>query len=599
MTQHPKTQTSQTSHTQNNATTPIRHVKVAIIGAGTAGHNAYRQVRKATDSVVIINEGIWSTTCTTIGCMPSKLLIAAGERAHHAKHSDDFGIEGAATINGKQVMARVRRERDHFASYPLKNAAEWGEEHKIYGRAVIVNHAETKSALIAAHTATGATQLIAAEHMIIATGSKPFVPDGWRDSLGDLLITSDTIFELPDLPKSLAVIGTGAIGLELAQAMSRLGVAVALFNRSDNVGGIKDDKVNAKAVACLSNELDLRLNTSITAVRRQQGDGDNRSQAVIDYTDLNDTNMDDTNINNTAQTWTGDLVLVATGRRNSIDKMGLEHLGIELDDNNRPKDMDKSNGKIKDKNVYIVGDANAYRPLLHETSNEGYLAGLSVALRLNRANVDNGANVDNVDNVDNSDNVDNVDNVDNSDNDPAINIRNAIASDADISAQSPILADITEHKAQAPATLMSVIFSEPQIMAVGHTLKSIEARGIPYVIGEVSFENQGRSRIMGVNCGLLRLYVCQKDIRARHIEADDGSQENPKTRGNLQQGQILGACMVGPAAEYIAHILATAITNNVTVAGLLDSPFYHPTILEGLRTALRDAKGQLTANAND
>lgn len=74
---------------------------------------------------------------------------------------------------------------------------------------------------------------------------------------------------------------------------------------------------------------------------------------------------------------------------------------------------------------------------------------------------------------------------------------------------------------------------------------------------------------MGVNCGLLRIYACP------------------------HSNKILGASMIAPDAEYIAHILATAITNNLTVTDLLAAPFYHPTILEGLRTALRDIQHQI------
>lgn len=509
------------TQTNTDSKKSIRHVDAAIIGAGTAGHNAYRQISKATDNLVIINEGIWSTTCTTMGCMPSKLLIAAANRAYHANHSDEFRIEGNATINGKQVMKRVQDERDRFSSFALKNVESWDENSKIYGRAVF-----SESGLIEAHTATGDIEYIKADHIIVATGSKPSVPEGWKLSLGDTLITSDTIFELSDLPKSMAVVGTGAIGLELAQAMSRLGVEVAIFNRSKNVGGIKDDSINQKAIACFSNQLDLRLDTKIESVSLD--DSVSPAQAVINYTDAD----------GNAQTWRGEKVLAATGRRNSLHTLGLEHVGVHLDDKNRPLDMDKLTGKIKDTNVYIVGDANAYMPLLHVSSNEGYLSGKEVALII-------------------SGKADEID------------LSEAIAKDPDCSKDSTILNDMAPDKSHTATTAMSVIFSAPQIMSVGQSLSEIEEANQPCVIGEVSFDNQGRSRVMGVNCGLLRIYACPKS------------------------SLILGASMVGPDAEYIAHILATAITNKVDIDGLLASPFYHPTILEGLRTALRDVAGKI------
>ena len=100
-----------------------RKVSVAIIGAGTAGQNAFRQASKIKDDVVIINEGFWTTTCIAVGCMPSKLLIAAADRAHDANHSAEFGIHATAQVDGKRVMERVRDERSHFASYIKKQVA--------------------------------------------------------------------------------------------------------------------------------------------------------------------------------------------------------------------------------------------------------------------------------------------------------------------------------------------------------------------------------------------------------------------------------------------------------------------------------------------
>ncbi|WP_296405400.1 dihydrolipoyl dehydrogenase [Psychrobacter sp.] len=509
------------SQTALKSNKEIRHVDAVVIGAGTAGHNAYRQISKATNNVLIINEGIWSTTCIYMGCMPSKLLIAAADRAYHANHSDEFGVEGRAIINGEQVMKRVRSERDHFASYALKNVESWDENNKISGRAVI-----TESGLIEAHTATGETLYIKADHIIVATGSKPSVPEGWKLSLGDALITSDTIFELADLPKSMAVVGAGAIGLELAQAMSRLEVEVVIFNRSDIVGGIKDEAINQKAISCFSKQLDLRINTRIDSVSREENKDD--VHAVIDYTDAD----------GNSKTWRGEKVLVATGRHNTLDTLGLEHVGVKLDDKNRPLNMNRITGKIEGTKVYVVGDANAYMPLLHVSSNEGYLSGKEVALKISGLA-------------------------------DKISMSDAIAKDTDCANDSNMLNDMSPDKSKTATTPMSVIFTSPQIMTIGQSLPEIENDGRPYVIGEVSFDNQGRSRVMGVNCGLLHIYAC------------------PDTQ------LILGASMVGPDAEYIAHILATAITNKVDIEGLLASPFYHPTILEGLRTALRDTVSKI------
>src|SRR5699024_3158644 len=172
-----------------------RHVDVAIIGAGTAGQNAFNQASKATDNVVIINDGFWTTTCATVGCMPSKLLIAAANRAHEAKDSVAFGVHADVKIDGQQVMARVQSERNRFAGFVKQQVESWSEDKKISGRAYI-----NKEGIIEVNN-----ERIKADKIIIATGSTPFIPDGWTEALGGRLLTSDTIFELTDLPNSMAV----------------------------------------------------------------------------------------------------------------------------------------------------------------------------------------------------------------------------------------------------------------------------------------------------------------------------------------------------------------------------------------------------------
>lgn len=484
-----------TNHSTNKSSTAdiTRHVDVAVIGAGTAGQNAFRQASKTTKNIVIINEGFWTTTCVTVGCMPSKLLIAAADRAHEAKYSEQFGIHSEVTINGKQVMARVQAERSHFESYIEKQVDSWPDNKKIAGHAYI-----NDQGLIEVND-----ELIKADKIIVATGSSPFVPEDWSDKLAETLLTSDTVFELADLPDSMAVVGTGAVGLELAQAFTRLGVSVTVFNRENRVGGLKDKDINAKAIDCLGADLKMHLKSKITDLGTfsdTEGSSDNDLVAFINYTDKD----------GNEGRWEGERVLVATGRRNNIESLGIENLGVELDDKKRPKNLDISTGQIGQLEVYIVGDANVHIPLLHVASDEGYSAG-SVVYQQEEATY-----------------------------------------------------------IRPPATPFSIVFTSPQIMNVGMSQQEIEDDPeLDYVIGEVSFDNQGRSRIMGVNCGLLHIYGCK------------------------QTDKILGASMVGPAAEYIGHILATAITNDICVKQLLNTPFYHPTILEGLRTALRDVQHKM------
>src|SRR5882757_4248662 len=97
-------------------------VDVAVIGAGTAGLAAYRAARAAGARAVIIEGGAYGTTCARVGCMPSKLLIAAAEAAHSIHRAPGFGVhvDGNLRVDGREVMARVKRERDRFVGFVVE-----------------------------------------------------------------------------------------------------------------------------------------------------------------------------------------------------------------------------------------------------------------------------------------------------------------------------------------------------------------------------------------------------------------------------------------------------------------------------------------------
>lgn len=115
---------------------------------------------------------------------------------------------------------------------------------------------------------------------------------------------------------------------------------------------------------------------------------------------------------------------------------------------------------------------------------------------------------------------------------------------------------------------LQITFCEPQLTVIGPGFQKLSERG-DVVVGEVSFEDQGRRRIMGRNRGLGRVY------------ADPVS------------GRFLGAEMAGPRAEHLGHLLAWAHQQQLTIGMMLEMPIYHPVVEEGLRTALRDANAKL------
>jgi len=325
----------------------IKSYDVAIIGAGSAGLTALREVRKQTDNFVLINDGSYGTTCARVGCMPSKALIEAATAYHRRKTLETFGVGGAEglAVDIPAVLRRVRRLRDGFVEGMLKIADDL-KDRSIAGRARFLE----------AQVLSLGERRVHARKIIIATGSRPIVPKEWA-ALGTRMLTSDDLFAQETLPSHMAVIGMGGLGCEIAQALARLGIEVTGFDAADHIAGLSDAHVNRQAVALLRAEFTMQLGQAAEPViegERIRVRAGNESVMV-------------------------DKVLVALGRRPNVDQMGIENLGVGLDERGVPP-FDARTMQIADLPVYIAGDASRHLPLLHEALDEGYIAGYN-ALR--------------------------------------------------------------------------------------------------------------------------------------------------------------------------------------------------------------------------
>ncbi|KFN46450.1 dihydrolipoyl dehydrogenase [Arenimonas metalli] len=315
---------------------------VIILGAGTAGLSALREVRKRTDRFVLVNDGPYGTTCARVGCMPSKLLIEAANAFHARERLDAFGIRGAEglSVDLQAVLRRVRELRDFFVAGVLEATADLGERN-VAGRARLLD----------AHTVQVGDRVLAAKRIILATGTRPVMPAAWQ-ALGDRVLTTDTLFEQPDLPRRIGVVGLGAIGIEMAQALARLGREVTAFARGERIAGLRDPEVNATLRALLAQEFTMHTGAEVAL---SATDGGVRMVAGEASAEV-------------------DAVLVAIGRRPNLDDIGLQNLGIALDERGLPP-FDPTTLQVADLPIYLAGDANAHAPILHEAADEGYIAG--------------------------------------------------------------------------------------------------------------------------------------------------------------------------------------------------------------------------------
>jgi dihydrolipoamide dehydrogenase len=239
---------------------------VAIIGAGTAGLAAERAARKAGAKTLLFDDRFAGTTCASVGCMPSKLLIAAAHAAYDARKASVFGIQTNVSVDGRAVMARVRRERDRFVAATLKSIEAIPAGICVKQRA---SFADTTT------LALDDGRKVQAKAVVIATGSIPSVPTPFQ-KLGDIMLTNGTIFELGHLPRSVAVVGAGPLGLELAQALSRLGVETAVFDQGDHLAALHDDEIAKVLQSELGKEFPIRMGVkldveSMTRVRSFRG----------------------------------------------------------------------------------------------------------------------------------------------------------------------------------------------------------------------------------------------------------------------------------------------------------------------------------------
>jgi len=454
---------------------------VVIIGAGTAGLSAYRAVIAAGKKAVLVEGGAYGTTCARVGCMPSKLLIAAAEAAHTVQHVAPFGVHiaGAVRIDGREVMDRVKRERDRFVGFVLNDIEKIPAEDKLRGYAKFVAPGVLT---IDQHTE------VHAQSVVIATGSRPSIPAPFR-ALGDRLIVNDDVFYWDDLPKRVVVFGPGVIGLELGQALARLGVMVRVFGASGSLGGLSDPAVRQVAKHIFQQEFYLDPDARVLETKRV---GD---EVEVRYIALD----------KTEKTERFDFALIATGRKSNLESLDLELAGVQWETGKIPA-FNRDTMQIAHWPIFIAGDVNGDVPLLHEAADEGKIAGANAAR-------------------------------------------------------------YPEVQPGLRRAGLGVIFSDPQIALVGQSF----AKLLPgeFVTGTVDFKGQGRSRVILKNKGLLHIYA---DLKTR---------------------RFLGAEMIGPSAEHIGHLLAWALQQALTIDRMLEMPFYHPVIEEGVRTALRDAKNKL------
>lgn len=393
----------------------IREVEVAIIGAGSAGLFALSQVKRKTENYVLINGGELGTTCARVGCMPSKVLIQIAEDFHRRTLFTREGIEGGEklSVDIPVSMEHVQDMRDMFVERTLGVTDALDDSHFIDGFATFVS----------IDTLEVNGEQIRAKKIVIATGSSPIIPAIWQNFADDI-VTTDDFFELESLPTSMAVIGLGSIGLEIGQSLHRLGVEVVGIDQLEHIARLDDAMVNQQAITIIGKHFPLWLGAGATL---EKVDGGIRVSAGEHSVVV-------------------EKIFASLGRRPNLGSLNLAAIGVMLDERGIPV-YNPLTMQVGDLPIFIAGDVNADRPLLHEAGHEGRIAGYNA--------VYNG---------------------------------------------------VQAFKRKTP---LAITFCDPNIASVGVSLSSLNEEEI--AIGEIAFAPVGRALILGNNRGLLRLYVRKVD----------------------------------------------------------------------------------------
>jgi len=321
-----------------------RRYDLVILGGGTGGLVAAQIAAGVGARVALIERDRTGGDCLWTGCVPSKSLIASAAAAHRMRHADELGLAAVQPeINFARVMERVHRVIGQIEPHD-------SPEHL---RAAGVEVIQADGRFTGPGRIEAGGRELRWRSAIIATGSEPVVPpiDGLTDARP---LSTDTLWELRELPRRLLVLGGGPIGCELAQALGRLGAQVTVVEMADRLLVKEDPRASELIRGRLQDEgVRVLLGDRATAIRRVDDGYEallGQDRAPVSF----------------------DRVLVVAGRRPRTAGLGLETVGIALDD--RGAVAVDAHLRTSAQRIYAVGDITALLPFTHVAAHHARIA---------------------------------------------------------------------------------------------------------------------------------------------------------------------------------------------------------------------------------
>ena len=444
-----------------------------VIGAGPGGYVcAIRAAQLGLKVACVEKRETLGGTCLNVGCIPSKALLHSSEvydeTAHHlAEHG--IGV-GQVTLDLAKMQARkadvVGANVKGVEFLFKKNKVTWLKGEGRIAAPGVVNVAGTD---------------YAAKHIVIASGSESTPLKGVEVD-EKRIVTSTGALELESVPKHLVVIGAGVIGLELGSVWRRLGAEVTVIEFLDGILPGMDGEVRKQFERILAKQgMKFRLKSKVTA-------------ATPDATGV--TLKVEPAAGGAAEEIRADVVLLAIGRRPYVAGLGLDAVGVALDERGRVKTDAHFATSVP--GIYAIGDAIVGPMLAHKAEDEGYALAEMLAGQKPHINYD---------------------------------------------------------------AIPGVVYTWPEVAAVGATEEALKAAGVAYKVGKFPFMANGRARAMGATDGFVKLL------------ADKATDK------------VLGAHIIGPDAGTLIAEVAQAIEFGASAEDVARVSHAHPSLNEAVKEA--------------
>lgn len=451
---------------------------VIVIGSGPGGYvAAIRCAQLGLKTAIIEKYNTLGGTCLNVGCIPSKALLDSSEHYHNAAHA--FASHGIKLDNLKVDFEQMMKRKSEVVSANTSGIAFLMKKNKIDVFTGIGSFKDKNTITVKKND--GSTEQITGKNVIIATGSKPSaLPFIKIDK--KRIITSTEALSLTEVPKHLILIGGGVIGLELGSVYARLGAKVSVIEYMDSIIPTMDKGLGKELLKVLK-----KLGMEFYLGHKVTGASAKGKEVTVTFDDPNGEKKE----------LKGDYCLVAVGRIAYTDGLGLENIGIAVEERGRKIAVDE-HLETKVKGVYAIGDVIKGAMLAHKAEDEGTLVAEIIA------------------------------------------------------GQKPHI-DYN--------LIPGVVYTWPEVAAVGQTEEQLKEKGISYKIGSFPFKASGRARASGDLDGFVKVLASQ---------ATD---------------EILGVHMIGPrAADMIAEAVV-AMEYRASAEDVARISHAHPTYTEAMREA--------------